>query len=140
MLLGGTRNEKLTTCQLHKYYSTYFKTMDRALKSRNAVAVVTCSSRPELRYSEYQYVMSYYFVSLAQGHPFLGRSDDFVRKHMWPKISIPSATVLMNAVNTATQGRFTVECVKNLSARKLARTILILDYFCRLCEDPQRMG
>jgi cyclopropane-fatty-acyl-phospholipid synthase len=124
VLLVGTRNEKLTTCQLHKYYSTYFKTMDRALKSRNAAAVVTCTSRPELRYSEYQYVMSHYFVSSAQGHPFLGRSEDFARKYIWPKTSIPSATVLINAVNTATQGRFTVERVENHSARKWAGTIL----------------
>ncbi|KAH9973701.1 Mycolic acid cyclopropane synthetase-domain-containing protein [Lactifluus volemus] len=85
-----------------KYYSTYFKTMDKALKSRDAAAVVTCTSRPELRYSEYQ-------------------SEDFARKYMWPRTSIPSATVLINAVNTATQGRFTVERVENHSAH-YART------------------
>jgi len=80
-----------------KYYPAYFKVMDKALKSTNAAAVVTCTSRPESRYSGYQ-------------------SEDFARKYIWPNTVIPSATALINAVNAATQGRFTVEGVENHSA------------------------
>ena len=39
-----------------KYYNLYFKLVDFALKSRNATAVVTASTFPESRYSNYQYV------------------------------------------------------------------------------------
>jgi cyclopropane-fatty-acyl-phospholipid synthase len=37
-----------------KYYSTYFKLVDFALKSRNATAVVSSSTFPESRFSTYQ--------------------------------------------------------------------------------------
>lgn len=39
-----------------KYYETYFKIVDWALKSSNAAAVVTSSTFPECRYSTYQSV------------------------------------------------------------------------------------
>ena len=39
-----------------KYYNLYFKLVDFALKSKNATAVVTSSTFPEARYSDYQYV------------------------------------------------------------------------------------
>lgn len=37
-----------------QYYPTYFKLVDFALKPRNATAVVTSSTFPEGRYSDYQ--------------------------------------------------------------------------------------
>ncbi|KAI0299755.1 Mycolic acid cyclopropane synthetase-domain-containing protein [Multifurca ochricompacta] len=80
-----------------KYYKTYFKIMDKALKSTNATAVVTCSTFPELRYSGCQ-------------------AEDFMRKYIWPNSCLPSATVLISAVNTASQGRFTLEGVENHSS------------------------
>ena len=42
-----------------KYYKLYFKLVDFALKSNNATAVVTASTFPESRYSNYQYVDGY---------------------------------------------------------------------------------
>ncbi|KAH8985881.1 cyclopropane-fatty-acyl-phospholipid synthase [Lactarius akahatsu] len=40
-----------------KYYATYFKIVDKALKSRDATVVITCSTFPEWRYPMYQYAM-----------------------------------------------------------------------------------
>jgi cyclopropane-fatty-acyl-phospholipid synthase len=92
--------------------------MDKTLKPKNATAVVTCTARPESRYSGYQYVMSYTLLYSSDVPHFLDRSDDFSRKYIWPNSFLPSATVLISAVNTATQARFTVEGVENHSARK----------------------
>lgn len=80
-----------------KYYPTYFKLVDFALKPRSATAVVTSSTFPEGRYSDYQAV-------------------DFMRKYMWPGACLPSATVLANAALTAAQGRFTLNRVENHAA------------------------
>ncbi|KAI0253051.1 cyclopropane fatty acid synthase [Lactifluus subvellereus] len=89
--------------EMVEYHTTYFKIVDKALKSRNATAVVTCSTSLESRYSRYQ-------------------SEDFSRKYIWPNYCIPSATVLINAVNIASQGRFTLEGVENHSSH-YARTL-----------------
>ncbi|ESK87957.1 cyclopropane-fatty-acyl-phospholipid synthase [Moniliophthora roreri MCA 2997] len=80
-----------------KYYNTYFKLVDFALKERNATAVVTSSTFPECRYSLHQ-------------------SEDFMRRYMWPNSSLPSATVLANAAQAGSQGRFTLEGVENHAA------------------------
>ncbi|KAF4615992.1 hypothetical protein D9613_011479 [Agrocybe pediades] len=80
-----------------KYYNLYFKLVDFALKSKEATAVVTSSTFPESRYTDYQ-------------------AEDFMRKYMWPNSCLPSATTLITAANTASQGRFTLEGVENHAA------------------------
>ncbi|KAF8966417.1 putative cyclopropane fatty acid synthase [Flammula alnicola] len=80
-----------------KYYDLYFKLVDFALKSKNATAVVTASTFPESRYSTYQ-------------------AEDFMRKYMWPNSCLPSASVLITAAQTGSQGRFTLEGVENHAA------------------------
>ncbi|KAF9268395.1 cyclopropane-fatty-acyl-phospholipid synthase [Marasmius fiardii PR-910] len=80
-----------------KHYSTYFKLVDFALKTRNATAVVTGSTFPEGRYTGCQ-------------------SEDFMRRYMWPNSCLPSATVLINAAESGAKGRFTLEGVENHAA------------------------
>ncbi|KAF5364385.1 hypothetical protein D9756_000898 [Leucocoprinus leucothites] len=80
-----------------KYYNTYFKLVDFALKSKDAAAVVTSSTFPESRYTGYQ-------------------AEDFMRRYMWPNSCLPSATTLITAMNTGSQGRFTLEGVENHAA------------------------
>ncbi|KAI9572427.1 Mycolic acid cyclopropane synthetase-domain-containing protein [Boletus coccyginus] len=80
-----------------KHYNTYFNLVDFALKSRNATAVVTASTFPESRYSSYQ-------------------PEDFMRRYMWPNSCLPSATALIEAANTGSEGRFTLEGVENHAA------------------------
>ncbi|KAI0808152.1 cyclopropane-fatty-acyl-phospholipid synthase [Fomes fomentarius] len=77
-----------------KYYKKYFEIVDFALKRTGATAVVTCSTFPEGRYSNYQ-------------------ADDFMRRYMWPNSCLPSATVLIDAAYAASKGRFTLEAVEN---------------------------
>ncbi|KAI5122125.1 hypothetical protein M0805_000773 [Coniferiporia weirii] len=80
-----------------KYYNTYFSLVDWALKSDNAAAVVTSSTFPESRFSSYQ-------------------AEDFMRRYMWPNSCLPSATALITAAHSASQGRFTLEGVENHAA------------------------
>ncbi|KAF5346905.1 hypothetical protein D9758_010132 [Tetrapyrgos nigripes] len=80
-----------------KHYNTYFKLVDFALKSSNATAVVSASTFPESRYTGYQ-------------------SEDFMRRYMWPNSCLPSATALITAAQSASQGRFTLEGVENHAA------------------------
>jgi hypothetical protein len=46
------------------------------------------------------------------------RPEDFMRKYMWPNSCLPSATALITAANTGSEGRFTLEGVENHAARK----------------------
>ncbi|KAI0294648.1 Mycolic acid cyclopropane synthetase-domain-containing protein [Multifurca ochricompacta] len=83
-----------------KYYQTYFKAVDKALKSRDAVAVVTCSTLPEAKYTQYQ-------------------AKDFARKYFWPNGSLPSPTAIILAANAGSQGRLTINGVENHGRCKL---------------------
>ncbi|KDQ55228.1 hypothetical protein JAAARDRAFT_37756 [Jaapia argillacea MUCL 33604] len=79
------------------HYKTYFKVLDYALKSHGAAAVVTSSTFPECRYTGYQ-------------------AEDFMRRYMWPNSCLPSATVLVESAQLASQGRFILETVENHSS------------------------
>ena len=46
------------------------------------------------------------------------RAEDFMRKYMWPNSCLPSATGLITAAHTSSQGRFTLEGVENHAARE----------------------
>ncbi|KAG8218257.1 Mycolic acid cyclopropane synthetase-domain-containing protein [Butyriboletus roseoflavus] len=106
-----------------KFYHTYFKLVDFALKSRHATAVVSASTFPESRYSNYQ-------------------PEDFMRRYMWPNSCLPSASALIEAANTGSEGRFTLEGVENHAAHyprtlrewgrrleaNICRDLLIKDY------------
>ena len=52
------------------------------------------------------------------------RSQDFARCYIWPNMSMPSATILINSMMAGSQGRFTLEGVENHAARK-SRIILL---------------
>ncbi|KAI0293386.1 S-adenosyl-L-methionine-dependent methyltransferase, partial [Russula brevipes] len=86
-----------------KHNATYCKIVDKMLKSKNAAAVITCSTYPEARYSWHQ-------------------PEEFTRKYIWPNANFVSPTVLISTMNAASQGRFAVENVENHAAH-YARTL-----------------
>ncbi|PIL24608.1 hypothetical protein GSI_12492 [Ganoderma sinense ZZ0214-1] len=61
--------------------------MDWALKEDRATMVITATSQPEFRYTDYQ-------------------PNDFARHYHWPNCHLPSATSLPNSVQEAVPGRF----------------------------------
>lgn len=107
-----------------KHYNTYFKLVDFALKSRDATAVVSASTFPESRYTGYQYALSLSMLISKAELYFAYRSEDFMRRYMWPNSCLPSATALITAAQTASNGRFTLEGVENHAARKSYSSIL----------------
>lgn len=80
-----------------KHHNTYFKLVDFALKSHDATAVVTSTTMPESRFTSYQ-------------------AEDFARRYIWPNTCLPSATELVNAAQTGSCNRFTLEGVENHAA------------------------
>ena len=68
-----------------------------------------------------------------------------MRKYMWPNSCLPSATALITAAQTGSQGRFTLEGVENHAARKyffyMPRLIPRSSYLqTRLSPHASRMG
>ncbi|KAL1937271.1 hypothetical protein VTO73DRAFT_13880 [Trametes versicolor] len=66
---------------------TFFRTLDWALKRDRATVVLTATSQPEHRWSEYQ-------------------PDDFARHYHWPNTHLPSPLSIANAAQEATPGKF----------------------------------
>jgi cyclopropane-fatty-acyl-phospholipid synthase len=52
-----------------------------------------------------------------------------MRRYMWPNSCLPSATTLIAAMNTGSQGRFTLEGVENHAARTFNSLIMISSLF-----------
>ncbi|KAF8495089.1 cyclopropane fatty acid synthase [Gautieria morchelliformis] len=77
-----------------KHHAEFFKMMDWALKRDRAAAVITATSQPEFRYSEYQ-------------------ATDYGRRYQWPNTFLPSATSFLETVQRSTQGRFVVDSVED---------------------------
>ncbi|KAL1937279.1 hypothetical protein VTO73DRAFT_13888 [Trametes versicolor] len=66
---------------------TFFQKLDWALKPDRATVVLTATSQPEHRWSEYQ-------------------PNDFARHYHWPNTHLPSPLSLANAAQEATPGKF----------------------------------
>ncbi|KAI0352114.1 cyclopropane fatty acid synthase [Trametes cingulata] len=70
-----------------RHLHTFFRTLDWALKTDRATIVITATSRPEHRWSEYQ-------------------ADDFSRHYHWPNCHLPSPLSLPNALQRTIPGKF----------------------------------
>ncbi|KAG5651972.1 hypothetical protein H0H81_006746, partial [Sphagnurus paluster] len=77
-----------------KYHDQYFKIVDWALKTERAAAVVTATTQPDWRYSEFQ-------------------ATDYARKYQWPNAFCPSPTALCASAMDAVPGAFSLESVED---------------------------
>ncbi|KAJ7496790.1 cyclopropane fatty acid synthase [Mycena latifolia] len=71
-----------------KNFGVYFKALDWALKKDRATVVISVTTQPECRYSEYQ--------------------EDFIRRYHWPNIFMPSPTSLVSALQDSVHGKLVV--------------------------------
>ncbi|KAJ7132231.1 CFS1-like protein [Mycena epipterygia] len=78
----------------YKNYGAYFKAIDWALKTDRATLVVSSTTQPESRYSEYQ-------------------PEDFARRYHWPDNFAPSPTSLLTAVQAAVPRKFVVFSIED---------------------------
>lgn len=63
-----------------EYLETYFRCVDRLLKSDGGIGVFQCITMPESRYEAY------------------AKSDDFIRRYIFPGGHLPTVTQLLNAI------------------------------------------
>ncbi|TKA35350.1 hypothetical protein B0A54_13429 [Friedmanniomyces endolithicus] len=84
-----------------EYLETYFRCIDQLLKSDTGVAVFQCITMPESRYEVYS------------------RSDDFIRRYIFPGGHLPTITQLLEAIRAGsstktTPPRLIPESVENI--------------------------
>ncbi|KAI0687980.1 cyclopropane-fatty-acyl-phospholipid synthase [Cytidiella melzeri] len=77
-----------------KWLPTYFKMIDWALKQERGAAVITATSMPDWRFSEYQ-------------------SVDYARRYQWPNAFIPSPTYLAMTADKAWRGKMCLESIED---------------------------
>ncbi|OCK83613.1 cyclopropane-fatty-acyl-phospholipid synthase [Lepidopterella palustris CBS 459.81] len=79
-----------------EYLETYFRGIDRLLKKEGGVAVFQCITMPEARYDAY------------------AKSDDFIRRYIFPGGHLPTVTQLVSNIATGTQGSLVVDSIENI--------------------------
>ena len=96
-----------------EYLETYFRCIDNLLKSEGGVAVFQCITMPESRYVAYS------------------KSDDFIRRYIFPGGHLPTATQLLDAVRAGStskasggQPRLIPESIENIGPH-YAKTLRI---------------
>ncbi|GLB36681.1 putative synthase [Lyophyllum shimeji] len=80
-----------------KYHDQFFKIVDWALKPGRAAAVVTATTQPDWRYSEFQ-------------------ATDYARKYQWPHAFCPSPTAFCSSAMKTVPGAFALESVEEHGA------------------------
>ena len=79
-----------------EYLDTYFRCIHRLLKS-DGIATFQCITMPEARYKAYS------------------RSEDFIRKYIFPNGHLPSISQLISSINNGSEGTLIVERVEDIS-------------------------
>jgi cyclopropane-fatty-acyl-phospholipid synthase len=79
-----------------EYLTPYFACVDRFLKKQGGIAVFQCITMPEHRYAAY------------------ARSEDFIRKYIFPGGHLPSATLLLRSIEKGSKGSLIPEKLENI--------------------------
>ncbi|CAE7199775.1 hypothetical protein CFE70_007952 [Pyrenophora teres f. teres 0-1] len=79
-----------------EYLVTYFKCIDRLLKKDGGIACFQCITMPDARYEAY------------------AKSDDFIRRYIFPGGHLPAVSELVAAIQTATGGTLVVDGIENI--------------------------
>lgn len=79
-----------------EYLETYFKCIHNLLKEDGGIACFQCITMPEGRYDAY------------------AKSDDFIRRYIFPGGHLPTVTQLVNAINSGSHGALVVDGVENI--------------------------
>lgn len=88
------------------YLPTYFECVHRLLKREGGIAVFQCITIPELRYEAYS------------------KSNDFIRKYIFPGGHLPCVAELVYAINKSSQGSLIVDAISNIGPH-YAKTLRI---------------
>ena len=79
-----------------EYLVTYFKCIDRLLKKEGGVACFQCITMPDARYEAY------------------AKSDDFIRRYIFPGGHLPAVSELVSSIQTASNGSLVVDSIESI--------------------------
>ncbi|KAH4015569.1 hypothetical protein HBI09_206000 [Parastagonospora nodorum] len=79
-----------------EYLVTYFKCVDKLLKKEGGIACFQCITMPDGRYEAY------------------AKSDDFIRRYIFPGGHLPAVSELVSSIQTASAGSLVVDSVENI--------------------------
>ncbi|KAF2790437.1 cyclopropane-fatty-acyl-phospholipid synthase [Melanomma pulvis-pyrius CBS 109.77] len=79
-----------------EYLETYFRCIDKLLKKDGGIASFQCITMPEARYDAY------------------AKSDDFIRRYIFPGGHLPTVTQLVNSITNGSSGSLVVDVVENI--------------------------
>ena len=79
-----------------EYLETYFRCINKLLKKDGGIACFQCITMPEARYDAY------------------ARSDDFIRRYIFPGGHLPTVTQLITSITNGSNGSLVVDSVENI--------------------------
>ncbi|CAI6342108.1 unnamed protein product [Periconia digitata] len=79
-----------------EYLEEYFRCIHRLLKQDGGIACFQCITMPEARYDAY------------------AKSDDFIRRYIFPGGHLPTVTQLVNSITNGSSGSLIVDGVENI--------------------------
>jgi cyclopropane-fatty-acyl-phospholipid synthase len=79
-----------------EYLVTYFQCVDKLLKKEGGIACFQCITMPDARYEAY------------------AKSDDFIRRYIFPGGHLPAVSELISSIQTASGGSLVVDSVENI--------------------------
>ncbi|KAF2032489.1 cyclopropane-fatty-acyl-phospholipid synthase [Setomelanomma holmii] len=79
-----------------EYLVTYFKCVDKLLKKEGGIACFQCITMPDARYEAY------------------AKSDDFIRRYIFPGGHLPAVSELVSSIQTASGGSLVVNSIENI--------------------------
>ncbi|KAF2121088.1 Mycolic acid cyclopropane synthetase-domain-containing protein [Lophiotrema nucula] len=79
-----------------EYLETYFKYINKLLKKEGGIACFQCITMPEARYEAY------------------AKSDDFIRRYIFPGGHLPTVTQLVNSITSGSSGSLVVDAIENI--------------------------
>ncbi|KAI9888608.1 MAG: hypothetical protein M1814_006589 [Vezdaea aestivalis] len=79
-----------------EYLDIYFECIDKLLRKDGGIAVFQCITMPESRYESYS------------------KSEDFIRKYIFPGGHLPTVTQLAQSIEKGTKGSLIIDRVENI--------------------------
>jgi len=79
-----------------EYLVTYFKCVNKLLKKEGGIACFQCITMPDARYEAY------------------AKSDDFIRRYIFPGGHLPAVSELVSSIQTASAGSLVVDSIENI--------------------------
>jgi cyclopropane-fatty-acyl-phospholipid synthase len=89
-----------------EFLNTYFECIHKLLRPDGGIAVFQCITMPESRYEAY------------------ARSEDFIRKYIFPGGHLPTVTQLVDSIHAGSKGLLVVDNIENIGTH-YAKTLRI---------------